>query len=107
MTDQQREQQYPNTGFLTRVESEVQRARAKFPGPNANLAALTEEVGELAKAMLSEDFRAVYDESIQVAAMAMRCAEEGDPTLNPYREGLGLRPFAPMTDQGPDAKDQN
>lgn len=73
--------------FLHAVGIEVQRARAKFPGPNLNLAALTEEVGELAQALLqiregkSNDWGHVVSEAVQVAAMAMRGATEGDATI--------------------------
>jgi hypothetical protein len=73
--------------FLNDVRDEVDRARRKFPGTNLVLAALTEEVGELAQAMLKrragkmtdED---VWKEAVQVAAMALRCAVEGDPSFN-------------------------
>lgn len=73
--------------FLNDIRREIGRARAKFPGTNLVLAALTEEVGELAKAMLKR--RAgkmtnndVWNEAVQVAAMALRCAVEGDPSFN-------------------------
>jgi hypothetical protein len=76
-----------DTRFLGDVYSEVDRAREKFPGTNLVLAALTEEVGELAQAMLKrragkmtdED---VWKEAVQVAAMALRCAVEGDPSFD-------------------------
>lgn len=71
--------------FLANVEEELARAVAKFPQPNASLAALTEEVGELAKAMMEEPRDRVWKEAVQVAAMAARCAIEGDPTLAEVR----------------------
>lgn len=78
--------------FIAAVAAELVRARQKFPAPNNNLAALTEEVGDLAKAMLemayakTDDWRLkwameVDKEAVQVAAMALRCATEGDPSL--------------------------
>jgi hypothetical protein len=67
--------------FTHHVRAEVRKARAKFPGANKNLAALVEEVGELAKAMLDEDNVRVWQEAVQVAAMALRCATEGDHSL--------------------------
>ena len=73
--------------FTEDVSREVVRAIAKFPQPNPTLAALTEEVGELAQAVLhiregkSSDWWEVYDEAVQVAAMACRVALEGDPTV--------------------------
>ena len=69
--------------FLRDVHREVMKAEKKFPFPNPNLAALMEEVGELANAFLekkSSDER--YSEAVQVAAMAMRCALEGDPQFS-------------------------
>jgi hypothetical protein len=79
-----------DTTFLTAVKAEVIRARTLFPSPNLLMAALTEEVGELAKACL--DVRTgkgkakpqdIYTEAVQVAAMACRLATEGDPSINP------------------------
>ncbi len=74
-------------GFVEAVSDEVTRAVAKFPQPNPTLAALTEETGELAQAVLhiregkSTDWWKVYTEAVQVAAMACRVALEGDPTV--------------------------
>jgi NTP pyrophosphatase (non-canonical NTP hydrolase) len=73
--------------FLDDVAREIVRARAKFPAPNPNIAALTEEVGELAKALLHvregklHHWSRVYDEAVQVAVMALRAASEGDATI--------------------------
>ena len=71
--------------FLCEVEREILRAQAKFPSSDACLAALTEETGELAKAMLDESVSRIYAEAVQVATMAARCALEGDPSLARYR----------------------
>jgi len=77
--------------FLGEVSSEVDRARRKFPSSNLVLAALVEEVGELAQAMLKAaagqwpSYR-VYSEAVQVAATALRCAVEGDPSFRDYTE---------------------
>lgn len=73
--------------FLNHVRDEVARARSKFPDNNLMLAALTEEVGELAQAMLKVacgkwDAQRVYEEAVQVAAMAARVATEGDKSFN-------------------------
>ena len=66
--------------FSEEVVSEVLRAEAKFRYPNPNLAALMEEVGELARAMLEKKPDShIWQEAVQVAAMAARCAIEGDP----------------------------
>lgn len=78
---------YSDEHFLIVVAAEVREARAKFPGPNPTIAALAEEVGELAQAMLHiregkhNDWDRVWREAVQVAAMAMRAATEGDETL--------------------------
>lgn len=75
--------------FIIEVLSEVEFAREKFPEPDGLMTALTEEVGELAKALMDEPNVNVYKEAIQVAAMACRIATEGDPTLNKIREKRG------------------
>ncbi len=71
--------------FLAEVEAEIYRARAKFPGNEHMYVALAEEVGEVANALLegSEGLRA---ECVQVAAMAMRLAEEGDADFGNRKE---------------------
>lgn len=71
--------------FLDAVFREVDFAREKFPSSECSLAALTEEVGELAQACMDESADAIFAEAVQVAAMALRVAVEGDPTLVPYR----------------------
>lgn len=65
--------------------AEVDRARAKFPTSGRfRLAALVEEVGELANALAprvsDRNREAVREEALQVAATAMRLYEEGDGT---------------------------
>lgn len=73
--------------FFVDAQAEVEKAMAKFPQPNPTVAALTEEVGEAAKAALhiregkSTSWWDVYDEAVQVAAMACRLALEGDQTF--------------------------
>lgn len=42
--------------FVKAVEAEILRARTKFPDSTCSLAALMEEVGELANALLEEQF---------------------------------------------------
>lgn len=78
--------EYQNTSFqfLNNVEKEVGRAREKFPEGKRLLGALMEEVGEAAQALLKieedgGDPQNVYDELVQVAAMALRLAVEGEP----------------------------
>ena len=73
---------------LMAVHAEVGRARGLFPRPDGLLAALVEEVGEVARALLSESDQRVREECIQVAAMAIRLAEEGDPTLAALRAAI-------------------
>lgn len=66
--------------FIESVHEELNKATRKFPWPNPNLAALMEEVGELAQAFLQDKpFEEIYKEAVQVATMAARCAIEGDP----------------------------
>lgn len=73
--------QYSDREFVAKQAAEVERARALFPKGDALVAALTEEVGELARAVLEQSWGAVMAEAVQVAAMAQRLATEGDPTL--------------------------
>lgn len=64
------------------ISAELGYARRRFPSNKHMLAALVEEVGELAQALIDsergkKDPREVYNEAIQVAVMAIRIAEEG------------------------------
>lgn len=74
--------------LINEIIDELAKARAKFPAPNLNLAALTEEVGELAQALLHTRFGGrcagwsnVRKEAVQVAVMAIRVALEGDSSI--------------------------
>jgi NTP pyrophosphatase (non-canonical NTP hydrolase) len=73
--------------FIENMRGEILKARRKFPAPNPTIAALVEEVGELAQAALHiregkhADWWKVWDEAMQVAVMAMRMATEGDATI--------------------------
>lgn len=71
--------------FLVNVRHELHSAQSKFPEPDGAVAALAEEVGELAKAYLQEPTERIYLEAVQVACMAVRVAIEGDPTLDDVR----------------------
>lgn len=72
--------------FLNDIADELQRARNKFPSSDLSLAALHEESGEVAKALLELKYgngpkQDVWKEAVQVAVMALRIAVEGDETL--------------------------
>lgn len=71
--------------FQTAVREEIKRSRVKFPAPDANHAALIEEVGEVAKALMYEPWDNVVKECVQVATMALRLAVEGDATMREFR----------------------
>lgn len=81
--------------LIEEIIAELARARAKFPGDNATFHALTEEVGELAKAMMEEPRHAVRKEAVQVAVMAMRVVLDGDATMAGWRAMKGLDPLVP------------
>lgn len=67
------------TTTLYELQREVMRARDKFPTNRHRLAALVEEVGELAKALLeNQGLERIRAEAVQVAATAARIMEEGD-----------------------------
>lgn len=77
MSEEQRKRQEE---FLFATDVEYLVATRRFTMPNPNLACLMEEVGELARAMLEKKGQeAIFQEAVQVAAMAMRCALQGDP----------------------------
>jgi NTP pyrophosphatase (non-canonical NTP hydrolase) len=76
--------------FVAAVKEELGAARAKFPGNDCVMIALTEEVGELAKALLDESWERVMEEATQVAVMAQRLAVEGDASAISYRSRQGL-----------------
>lgn len=72
---------------LASLEAELKRARAKFPGNRFLLAALTEEVGELAQALLQrKQVGEVRKEALQVACVAIRIFEEGDASFDDISE---------------------
>lgn len=69
------------------LNTEVRFARYKFPHNRHLLAALTEEVGELAQAMLQGgNCQRQREEALQVACVALRIYEEGDST---FKDGVG------------------
>lgn len=72
----------PEAASLTILADRVARGRAKFPGNRFMLAALTEEVGELARALLQRKGPEVRAEALDVAVVALRIYEEGDATFD-------------------------
>ena len=67
---------------LEALTSEICRARAKFPESDHLVVALGEEFGELCQAFLQgQPIEKIRGEALQVACVAMRIYEEGDPTL--------------------------
>lgn len=74
-----------DAGFRAEQRLELERARKKFPGAALTMVALTEEVGELAKALLDESPERIVEEAIQVAVMAQRVATEGDRSVDRFR----------------------
>ena len=65
--------------FVELLLDEVAFARGKYPSNTVLFAALVEEVGEVAKALQDETRDRLVAELVQVAAMALRLAVEGDP----------------------------
>lgn len=74
----------PDGLVFTMIRDELIAARKAFPGTTHMLCALTEEVGELHQAMMEHDRKQgtsateILREAVQVAAMAIRVAVEGD-----------------------------
>lgn len=85
----------PELGIMLHsIRAEFAFACLKFPGSNLNLAALGEEYGELVKACMDEPQARVYKEAVQTAAMCIRVALQGDPSLAEWRAGKGLDALA-------------
>lgn len=76
--------------FLVEVAREIERAQRKFPANALATIALTEEVGELSKALLDEPAERVFREAVQVACMAYRAGVEGDRSVAEHRRRRGL-----------------
>ena len=76
--------------LMNAIREELQNARTKFPGSNATFAAMVEEVGELATAIMEEPRDRVRAEAIQVAVMAIRVVLDGDYTYAGWRASKGL-----------------
>lgn len=77
------------------VHHEICRARLQFPDTKHMLAALVEEVGELAQALIDRErgkavHEDVWKEAVQVACMAYRIATEGDESFG-YDPESGYR----------------
>ena len=87
------DQDHQVVSLLQDIKTELARTRAKFPGKNVTLAALMEEVGELATATFSEPRANVRKEAVQVAVMACRLALEGDHTFDAWRARQNLDPL--------------
>ena len=73
-------------GIIELVESELRKARAKFPSNNDLLHAFTEEAGEVTREFLHLKYHngsrnAVEKELVQVMVMAIRLLQEGDPNF--------------------------
>lgn len=67
----------PEADELFPLEMELRQARAKFPDNHYMMAALAEEIGELAEAWLENPGSdATRKEAVQVACVAMRIASE-------------------------------
>ena len=70
---------WPEAHTVRELRREIARARKRFPANEKLLAALMEEVGELAQAMLQRKSESeIKREALQVACVAIRLYEEGD-----------------------------
>jgi hypothetical protein len=83
---------------VERIGYELVLARRNFPDTRHLMVALTEEVGELAQALLKQTYEggtreAVEVEAVQVAVMAIRILTEGDSTLS-YKPCGGISALA-------------
>lgn len=76
--------------FLAEVKAELERALCLFPEDDVTTLAMSEEAGELVKAVLDEPAYAVRKEAVQTAAMAARLALRGDDSVAAWRFKRGL-----------------
>lgn len=84
----------PHGETLEALVHEMQSARGQHPGNLHLLAALMEEVGELAQALLERQSTGeIRGEALQVATVALRIFEEGEPEFDfaPYPPAGRLR----------------
>jgi hypothetical protein len=76
----------PSVKTIEKLSAEIELARAKFPNNEHMLAALVEEVGELAQALLQKKPTSeVRAEALQVACVALRIYEEGDASFDGWQ----------------------
>ena len=88
-----------NHDVIGDIHFELRQAREKFPNTHDLFVALTEEVGELAKALIQQKHehhkevthQDIYKEAIQVACMAIRLATEGDLSFPDFHPESGYR----------------
>lgn len=74
------------------LDLSLRGARSKFPGSRFMLAALMEEVGELAQALLQDrDPEEWKREALQVATVAIRIYEEGDSSFDDITPAESLK----------------
>lgn len=77
--------------LFDRLVDRVRHARAKHPHRgNMLFGALVAEQGELAMAIMNETPERIIDEALDVAAVAIRIASEGDETVEQPRLAKGL-----------------
>ena len=77
----------PDERMIEDIRAELRRARHLHPGTKHLVCVLSEEAGEVAKAMYDHEYAQgapedVVTECIQTAAMAIRVATEGDSTFS-------------------------
>ncbi|MNU34531.1 hypothetical protein D3C71_231140 [compost metagenome] len=89
----------PVDAFLDEVRAELIRARAKFPGDRIMTLAMSEEAGELVKAVLDEPAANVRKEAVQTATMAARIVLDGDSSVKEWRAAKGLDALTSDTGQ--------
>lgn len=67
--------------FLMAIKMEILRARMLYPSCEGVVAAMVEEVGEVANAYLDNTRSEIVKEGVQACAMVARLVLEGDPSL--------------------------
>lgn len=94
------------TTIYTHIDRERERQNTNFPHqtpqhltdtPHLCMSVLTEEVGEVARAILNNDRVNLHDELVQVAAVAVAWLEGLEATRTTMSEGTSPQETAPQT----------
>lgn len=94
-----------SSGTFSQIWAALDQARKEAPESAGLLAGLMSSVGQLSHALLQDSAEHLVSQAIQVAVLAIRVAEEGDPTLKYMRRRRGQEDF-PAKEPTPPGKSE-